>query len=48
MILLKDPAPPTEEKVCDLEQIDHDAVTQESQDIPASPTFMAFDMKAGS
>lgn len=41
-------APLFEETVCDLEQIDHGADTQEWQDAPASPTFMAFDQNEGS
>lgn len=40
--------PPIDEKVGHLEQIDHDAVTQQLQDVSASPTFMAFNPKEGS
>lgn len=40
--------PPIEEKVYDVEQIDHDAVMQAMHDVAASPIFMAFDPKEGS
>lgn len=45
---IENSATPFERTVCDLEEIDHDAITQEAQDFPTNPTFTTFGSIEGS